>query len=161
MNAVPLGQDYRWHWIARMWRRPVLGELFMGSSYEWSIRLLLRPATARKGSAAKTVTGPLAASIVPYLDQGTQRAILRLYRSAPSAAVRAAGADLGRITAPALVLWGEADPYIGADHGAGFAAALPDATLRTIPDAGHWVWLDRPEVVDEVCAFLTGDSGSG
>src|SRR4051794_3636722 len=31
VNAVPLLPGYRWHTIARIWRTPVAGELFMGS----------------------------------------------------------------------------------------------------------------------------------
>ena len=31
MNAVPFLPGYRWHPMARIWRAPLLGELFMGS----------------------------------------------------------------------------------------------------------------------------------
>ena len=47
-------------------------------------------------------------------DPGTQRAILRLYRTSPPEALAAAGARLGTIAAPALVLHGADDRYIPA-----------------------------------------------
>jgi pimeloyl-ACP methyl ester carboxylesterase len=34
---------------------------------------------------------------------------------------------------------------------------LPDAELQTVPDAGHWPWLDRPELVARIVAYLGAD----
>jgi pimeloyl-ACP methyl ester carboxylesterase len=88
-------------------------------------------------------------------DQGTQRAILSLYRSAPPEALAAAGARLGTLTCPALVVWGDRDPYVPARFADLYAAALGgSAEVRHLPDAGHWPWLDRPDVVDAVAGFL-------
>ena len=66
----------------------------------------------------------------------------------------AAGSGLATLGAPALVLWGEQDPWLDPGIGATYAEVLPDATLERIPDAGHWPWLDRPAVIDRVVAFL-------
>jgi pimeloyl-ACP methyl ester carboxylesterase len=54
------------------------------------------------------------------------------------------------------VLWGAADPWIDARFAAGYAATLGDATYEVVEDAGHWPWIDRPEVIDTVSAFLRG-----
>jgi pimeloyl-ACP methyl ester carboxylesterase len=59
------------------------------------------------------------------------------------------------ITAPALVLWGDRDPYLPARFADEIAAALGSATVRHLDDASHWPWLDRPDVVDLVADFLT------
>ncbi len=56
---------------------------------------------------------------------------------------------------PALVLWGQRDPYIPARFGADYAQALGNAELEEYPDAGHWAWLDRPDIVDRVASFLS------
>lgn len=149
LNAVPLGQEYRWHFIARIWRRRALGELAMGTTAKWALRLALRPATPRKGGMPKAFVDEIAA----HLDQGTQRAILHLYRSSPPEKLLAAGSELSSLTGPALVVWGDRDPYISSVHGERYADLL-GGTVRHVPDAGHWPWIDDPSVVDTVCDFL-------
>ena len=68
-----------------------------------------------------------------------------------------AGARLGRLKAPALVLYGEQDPYIPAERFASaYAQALGGpAEHEVIAGAGHWPWLDRPELVDRIVDFAT------
>jgi pimeloyl-ACP methyl ester carboxylesterase len=46
-------------------------------------------------------------------------------------------AALARVTAPALVVHGEADPLIQLSGGQATAAALPDAELLAVPGMGH------------------------
>ena len=92
-----------------------------------------------------------------YLDAGTKRAILRLYRSASPAALAAAGVDLGTVGAPALVVWGDRDPYLPAVLADDLAAALGShAEVLHFPDAGHWAWLDDPAAISGVTGFLDG-----
>lgn len=151
MDTVPIGQVYRWHWIARVWRTPILGELSMGSTNRFTVSRLLRPATPLPGS----MPAPFISTVVDHLDQGTQRAILRLYRTSPPEKLLAAGKDLGELSGPALIVWGEQDPYIDPDHADRFAEALPGASVRRVDRAGHWPWIDQPDLIDEVCGFLS------
>ena len=67
-----------------------------------------------------------------------------------------AGQNLGRIECPALVLTPDSDPYIGAEFGRAYAEALGNAEHRMVERAGHWPWLDRPDMIDDVAAFLAG-----
>ena len=90
------------------------------------------------------------------MDRGTKRAILALYRSGDPELLEANGARLGDLACPTLVLWGLEDPYIGAEFGRAYAAALPNAELVELDGAGHWPWIDRPETVDLVLDHLTG-----
>jgi pimeloyl-ACP methyl ester carboxylesterase len=93
----------------------------------------------------------------PQFDQGTQRAILRLYRTSPEERLAAAGADLDRLGCPALVVWGDRDPFLPSRFADAYAAALGgDAQTDHLADAGHWPWYDRPDVVDRVATFLAG-----
>jgi pimeloyl-ACP methyl ester carboxylesterase len=98
-------------------------------------------------------------SVMDHFDQGTQRAILRLYRSSPSSVLAAAGAKLGTLEMPALVVWGLKDPYLPARFGRAYADALGNAKLIELPDAGHWAWLDRPDAIDSVVEFLGAAGG--
>jgi pimeloyl-ACP methyl ester carboxylesterase len=138
IDVVPLQPGHRWHWIARVWRTPGFGELAMGSTG----RALLR----RIGGLSREH----ADQVLRHFDHGTQRAILKLYR-----ADRAPVAALEAVTAPALVLWGERDPYLEPAWGECLAGALGgQAELEVVPDAGHWPWLDRSAVVHRAADFL-------
>lgn len=153
LGAVPLLPGYRWHRIARVWRTPMLGELAMGATSPRVLRLVTREANVTPGPLPPDELDAIAAAF----DHGTQRAILKLYRSADPDVLAAAGRGLGRIAAPALIVWGAHDPYIPAGFAAAYAEAL-GGTAETVilPDAGHWSWLDRPDLVNRVAAFLAG-----
>jgi pimeloyl-ACP methyl ester carboxylesterase len=92
-------------------------------------------------------------------DHGTQRAILKLYRSSPSDVLAAAGADLTKIQCPALVVHGADDPFISTEFAQRYADALGGpTTAKVVDDAGHWPWLDQPSLVDDIAGFVTGSS---
>jgi pimeloyl-ACP methyl ester carboxylesterase len=150
INAVPFLPGYRWHRTARIWRTPVLGELAMGATSRRVLRLLSRESNATPGPMPEKWLD----SVLAHFDQGTQRAILRLYRSSPPAVLEATGAQLGAMRMPALVVWGMTDPYIPGRFGRAYASALAGAELIELPDAGHWPWLDRPDTIDRVVDFL-------
>ena len=149
--SVPLLPWYRWHWVARIWRRPVIGELFMVTSSKWGFKQISRQ--------SNTAPGPLPAWFVDRIwrdfDRGTRNAILGLYRSSPPEVLARAGTRLAELRCPALVLWPTGDPYLGVEFGRGYADALGgEVQLELIENAGHWPWLDRPEVIDAVASFL-------
>ena len=152
IDALPLLPGYRWHPLARQWRRPVLGEMLMGFTFRWNGKRLIsrgqrEPATGTRWDD----------QTYRLFDHGTQRAILRLYRSAPEDVLARAGANLGAIEAPALMLWGGRDPYVPARFAEEYAAALGGkSTARVYDDAGHWLWDDEPGVIGDVAAFLGG-----
>lgn len=151
MDAVPFLPGYSWHRMAKIWRTPMLGELAMGFTSKRTLKLISRESNATPGP----MPDEFIARAISHFDQGTQRAILRLYRSSPSKVLEEAGRDLGLLTCPALVMWGDKDPYIPPRFADAYAAALPNATVEHLDDAGHWPWLDRPDVIDKACAFLT------
>jgi pimeloyl-ACP methyl ester carboxylesterase len=150
INAVPLSAAYRWHLLARCWRRRGLGEALARPRSRWLLTQLGRP--ARPGW--KPLPDEMIDRISAHWDTGMARAILALYRSADRGVLAAAGERLGAIGCPALVLWGERDPYIGPSDGRAFERQIAGARFVPVVDAGHWPWIDRPELVDEVAAFL-------
>jgi len=153
LNAVTLLPGYRWHRTARVWRTRGLGEL---SNRLWSRRALDLGLRESRGDWSRH--DPAFIDMVwDHLDSGTFDAILRLYRSAPPERLAAAGARLERITASALVVWGMRDRYIPARFGAAYAARLPNSELVELTVAGHWPWIDAPDVVDRVIGFLATD----
>jgi pimeloyl-ACP methyl ester carboxylesterase len=151
-TCVPFLPGYRWHRIARIWRTGGLGEVFMGLSSKWGFTQLSKE--------SNVTPGPLPQEFIDRLwqgfDHGTQRAILRLYRSSPEDVLARAGERLGELRCPALVLWPRHDPYTPERFGQAYADALGgDVTLELV-EAGHWVWLDRPEVVERTADFVRG-----
>jgi len=140
--GVPLLPGYHWHKFARAWRRPLVGEMAMGFTFRWNLRRLM--------------PDELVDDAWRHFDHGTQRAILKLYRSAPEGTLAEAGKRLGQITAPALLVWGEADPFIPAEFADVYAEALGGpATVERIEGAGHWAWTDHPALIDRVAAFAS------
>ena len=153
IDAVPFLPDYRWHPVARVWRTPVAGELFMGLSTKWGFKLLAKKQS--RTSVPEEVLDEGIERIWKHFDHGTQRAILRLYRSAPEPLLEEAGRDLGRITAPALVVWGGEEPYIDPKFAHAYADALGGpAEVDIVEGAGHWPWYEQPAGVDRVASFL-------
>lgn len=151
MNAIPFLPGYRWHRLARLWRAPAVGELLMGATNRFTLKQL-----SREGNATP---GPLPDAFLDQamdgFDVGTQRAILRLYRSSPPEKLALAGLGLGHLDCPALVVWGDADPYLPAEFADAYAAALGGRPeLLHLPDAGHWPWFDRPDLIASVTDFL-------
>ena len=148
INAVPLLPGYEWHVLARQWRRPVIGELAMG----FTTKFITRRLVARGG---QTFPALELDEVWSHFDHGTQRAILKLYRSAPPEVLERAGENLAQIEAPALIVWGENDPYIDTSFGHAYADALGGkTTVRTVAGAGHWPWHDEPSLIGEVASFL-------
>jgi pimeloyl-ACP methyl ester carboxylesterase len=150
VNAVPLLPGYRWHWVAQIWRRRGLGELANATTTKRSMALTMRQARGDRS--------PMPAEFVDMVwdhwDRGTSRAVLSLYRQADPDRLAAAGRDLGRLACPALVLWGDRDPYFPAKFAHAYAVTLPNAELDPIEGVGHWPWIDDPAVIDRVVDFV-------
>ena len=62
-------------------------------------------------------------------------------------------ATLGQV--PTIVITGDQDKLIPADQAAWLAGAIPGARLIRVPEAGHMVILESPEIVTEEIADLT------
>ncbi len=88
------------------------------------------------------------------LVESVQQVIARSNPRAIAAAQRGMAARpdltaaLGEINLPALVVVGEHDMISPPDEMRAIAAALPQAELLLVPDAGHLAPLERPDVVN-------------
>lgn len=140
IDALPLLPGFRWHRVARLWRLPLVGELTMGFTFKSGMRRSGVPDLDR---------------VWPHFDHGTQRAILKLYRSAPETSLAAAGERLGEVRAPALVVWGSEDPFLPVEFAHAYAERLGgDARVEIMDGAGHWPWVQQPQTIDLVTGFL-------
>jgi pimeloyl-ACP methyl ester carboxylesterase len=135
IGVVP---DYRWHTYARIWRTPLLGELFVLTVTRGLFRLLL------DAENPKPFPRAFADRMFDDLDAGTKRAILRLYRATP---------DLGALTVrlaerleplnlPALVMWGAADRNLPVRYAREQRRYFPTAEVHELDGCGHWPFID-------------------
>jgi pimeloyl-ACP methyl ester carboxylesterase len=59
------------------------------------------------------------------------------------------------VTAPTLVLWGEADRLIVPAYARRWGQLIPGAQVQTIPDAGHMLPYEQPQIfVSALSRFL-------
>jgi haloalkane dehalogenase len=88
-----------------------------------------------------------------YGSPERRRGQLELYRSGEFAELE--DYDLVAVGAPALILWGEDDPFAPVAGAHRFAKELPDAELVVVGGAKHFVFDDEPEACSaSVRAFL-------
>ncbi|MDP3504133.1 MAG: alpha/beta hydrolase [Myxococcales bacterium] len=68
------------------------------------------------------------------LREGNRASLPQRFQQAVSGANEA---DVTKVTAPTLILWGELDRLIPPSHAALFAKEIPGSTLVTFPELGH------------------------
>ena len=68
-------------------------------------------------------------------------------------------ADRARIRTPIAFVWGDRDPFGGAEIAREFVAGFPNASLEVLAGVGHAPWMDdAPRAAAAVRAFLAGAS---
>ena len=141
--------DYRWHQYARIWRTPVLGEVFMATATRSGFRLLLGRENPR------LTRDQLDGIYDAFGSWATKRAVLKLYRATPAAALAAPAVALRPLDLPALVIWGTQDAYLPSEQADRQRQAFPSAQVELLEGHGHWVMLEDPErVASLVIPFL-------
>lgn len=156
INAPPV-QGYRWYLLARAWRTPLLGELvqrtLVGPTFKW---------IAGRGHPKGLPRGLLDRMYRDY-DAGTRRAVLALYRATDARQmVTVPSATFAAADVPALVLWSTHDVYMSTRFAYVHRAAFPSARVVEIPDRGHFLLAEDPDVVAEhVVPFLRARVAGG
>ena len=145
INTV-VSSDYRWHFWARVWRTPLLGELSMLLMNRWLFTRELK-------RSSPTLTSKYIDDVYDRITPQMRNMVLQLYRATNPAEFvtwEQLFLDLtGRV--PTMVLWGERDPYIPAR----FADRFGAQRVKRFPQYGHWLPVEAPEVVaNELHDFL-------
>lgn len=142
---------YRWHYMARIWRTPLLGELFMATTNRPTLKLALRHGNPR--GLPETYFDEMYTNF----DAGTRRAVLKLYRNTGDlgAPTEAWISKLSSARLPALVLWGARDPYVPIRFAEMQRRYFAVHRIVRLEDSGHWPMIDNPTAVqEEVIPFL-------
>jgi epoxide hydrolase 4 len=100
----------------------------------------------------------IAAHIDALRTPGTLTGGLNWYRAAAAQGSRGLYASTEmHCDVPALLIYGDRDPFLGAELFAGNERFAPDLRVRPVPGAGHWVHLKEHTLVTaELRAFFTG-----
>jgi haloalkane dehalogenase len=129
--------DGKWHGMARAMRTPGQGEEFVDGIDRDAFATMLRSVSA--GLDDRSIDEYFKA----YGSPERRRGQLELYRSGEFAELE--DYDLAAVGAPALILWGEDDPFAPVAGAHRFAKELPDTSLVVVEGARHFVFDDEPE----------------
>jgi pimeloyl-ACP methyl ester carboxylesterase len=137
---------YRWHFLARVWRTPVLGGLLQMSATRGTFRRLLTL------NEPRGLPRDFIERMYDQYDRRTRKAVLALYRATDDPGGNAD--EFSRLMAPrdlpALVVWGEHDAYLPAAYATRQREAFPSAEVHVLPASGHWPFADAPETVERL-----------
>jgi haloalkane dehalogenase len=90
-----------------------------------------------------------------FSDEEGRRGQLELYRSGDFSKLEPYDGKLAALGVPALVLWGENDPFAPLAGARRLHDELPGSELVVLEGAGHFLYDDAPErAAREVAAFL-------
>jgi pimeloyl-ACP methyl ester carboxylesterase len=97
--------------------------------------------------------------LAPYVGADGVSHLLALARALRSTDVEEL--DLASVVAPALVVWGEADPWLPTDLPDRLVAALPRARLVRLPGVGRLVPEEAPEELVRLILDFVGAERAG
>lgn len=147
--------DYKWHRYAKIWRIPILGELFQLSTSRPPFRMLLGRENPRLPRQTLERLYDVSRS------WPTKRAVLKLYRATPESKFSALRDPLRALDRPALVVWGTGDAYLPWQQAERQRESFPSARVELLDGLGHWPFLEDPDRVREVVIpFLREQLGS-
>jgi pimeloyl-ACP methyl ester carboxylesterase len=93
-----------------------------------------------------------AALIAPWLGPAGQSAFYRQIAQGDQRDTDEIEPLYGQITAPTLVVWGEADPWLPVARGRELARRIPGARLEVLAASGHLVQEDEPDQLARLLA---------
>ncbi|HXG42802.1 MAG TPA: alpha/beta hydrolase [Dehalococcoidia bacterium] len=97
-----------------------------------------------------------------FSQPGALRGGFNCYRATFQAEAGQWASPQTKIEAPTLVLWAEADPILPVAWSDRLGDYFSRLTLKRVPQAGHFLMRERPELVNaEVTAFVLGGGSEG
>lgn len=156
INPLPLCAEFRWHWAAKIWQTPVVGEAFQRLV---GFRTVVRPLMDRDNP--RPLPPDFHATIAKHLDWPQKRAVLRLYRACSDvpATLGRLGRELAGLHPKTCILWGADDPYVPSRYAEPLRTSFHNARLHLLPGLGHWPVVEDPTRVGELVEdFLRGCS---
>jgi pimeloyl-ACP methyl ester carboxylesterase len=144
-RALRQKAQLRRSWYMLFFQLPLLPELALRFNHAAAIERAIRGSAVHKERFTD-------AELELYRDNacrpGALTAMLNHYRALGRAIVRGTARRGANIKVPTLLIWGEQDQVLGKELTTGTGRFVDKLTVRTIPDASHWVQQDAPEAVN-------------
>jgi haloalkane dehalogenase len=139
--------DGRWHGMADALRTPGQGEQLVDGLDRDGFAAMLRSVSPNLDDRS------IDEYFKAYGSEERRRGQLEMYRSGEFSELK--DYDLSTVGAPALLLWGEDDPFAPVAGAHRFARELPDTELVVVEGAKHFVYDEEPQRCSAaVVAFL-------
>ena len=143
---------YRWPQIRRSWyvfafQIPRLPEFLLGRRQARAVgRAFLDMAVDRN----RFPEDVLEVYRQQALEPGALRAMINYYRANRRFPHGARPGPTRPISAPTLLIWGEADTALGKELTHGTETLVTDLTIRYLPGVSHWAQQEAPDLVNDV-----------
>ena len=139
--------EFRWHFWARVWRAPLLGEL--------SMALMSYPLFARETKKSRRATDLEIRESYDRITPRMKRGVLAWYRKMDPEVFEGWSKKLVAVVRekPCAVRWGDRDPYIPKR----FADSFGTKDVKHYPENGHWLLAERPDAIADAVLSLTAD----
>lgn len=148
MRELRTPEQLRKSWYMFAFQLPWLPEYILSRNHADEIGRMLRGAAVQKEVFPREVTAKFQQAMS---KPGAMTAALNYYRQLfrdlprrlqqPESSVRS-------ISVPTLLIWGEQDIALGLPLTEGLEQWVEHLQIRRIPDSGHWVQQEKPELVN-------------
>ncbi len=149
ISSTGFFSDGKWHGMAQAMRTPGTGEELINGLERDALGAMLGQVSSGIDDEALTEYWKA------FADDTRRRGQLEFYRSMDFEKLAPYEGRLAELDVPALLVWGEEDPFAPVAGAHRFERELPGAELVVLEGAGHFVWEDEPaRAAEAVSAFL-------
>jgi epoxide hydrolase 4 len=142
-------KQLRKSWYMFFFQLPWLPEFILSRDHAGAIAQMLTSTALQKSAFPPEV---LQRYRIAMSRPGTLTAALNYYRAMfrrPLSTARLSTGDV-RIAAATLLIWGVHDVALDINLTKDLEQWVPDIRVRLVPDSGHWVQQEKPELVNEM-----------
>ncbi|MBV9231650.1 MAG: alpha/beta hydrolase [Chloroflexi bacterium] len=141
-------KQFRKSWYIFFFQLPWLPEYALTRNHAEAIGTLFQGTAVQKAAFPHDV-------LERYRDAmskpGVMTAALNYYRATFRRLGNTRGGSLDtKVTAPTLLIWGEQDVALNIEMTYGLEQWVPNIQIQRVPDSGHWVQQEKPNLVNEL-----------
>ena len=140
-------QQLRKSWYMFLFQLPWLPEKLLLRNNSSEIGRMLRGTAVQKAAFPREVTAKYQEAMS---KPGAMTAALNYYRQLFRPSVGSFLKEARNIHAPTLLIWGEQDIALGIELTYGLEQWVDNIQIKYIPDSGHWVQQEKPDLVNQL-----------